>query len=474
MFERKARAPADDRGAQNAGTSPAPAADASSGESLGKSYAITLFGNAAMIVFNVYTGVITARILSPDGRGAVGAIAGWVIVVTVMSGLGCRDGFAWLEAKSARLAPQVLTVSVTSVFVTSVVGIALAQLVIPWGFAAQSSEVVGYARIFMVWVIPYSASHAFMGLLAARHRFVSATVMRIGQPLLSAFLLTVLWIAGSATVFSVLIAQVASFAIPSLAAFVSLARESGMKRFDRTVLRDGIIFGVKIFGSSFGSLANARLDLMILPALVASSDIGLYVVAVSASTMIVGLFGSLQVVVFPAVARLDGVEAIQVTYRALRVVSTAALVSALALAVTAPFLIRLLYGSEFDGSVTPLLLLLPGVVFLATAQIANSGLSGLGYPTGASVAEFCGLVATVVGLVVLLPPLGIRGAAIASSASYFLVCVVGIGLLARRTRAPVRTIFNPRLLSIDVRWAWARLTAIRDRLSPSRRDSGVS
>ena len=44
--------------------------------SLGRAYALTLASSAGMLVLNLMTGVLSARLLSPDGRGAVGAIAG--------------------------------------------------------------------------------------------------------------------------------------------------------------------------------------------------------------------------------------------------------------------------------------------------------------------------------------------------------------------------------------------------------------
>lgn len=432
----------------------------SSRGALAGSYLITLAGSAGMIVLTLYTGVVSARLLSPDGRGAVGAIAGWVIVVTVLSSLGVREGMSWIEAKSSELAPQVLTISVVAVFATSALGIAVAELLIPWGFAAQSDEVVRYAQIFILWVLPYSACYAFTTLFGARQRFSVVTAMRVGQPLIYAIALTGLWMAGEADVVSVLIAQVTSFLIPALLAFSSLYRQSGMARFDRDIARRGVAYGIKAFGSTLGFLANSRLDLMILPAIVISSEIGLYVVAVSAGSMIVGLFGSLRVVVFPAAARIGGTEAVIVTQRAIRVVFAAAACTALALGLLASFLVELLYGSEFAGAVTPLRLLLPGVTCWAVAQITVSGLKGIGRPTGASVAQFSGVAVTIVGLALLLSPYGIRGAAITSSASYLTVLMVGLVLFSRATGTRILDTLNPAALVVDVRWAARRLSGV--------------
>lgn len=439
---------------------PGDVATPATGSALAGSYAITLAGSGGMILLTLFTGVVSARLLSPDGRGAVGAIAAWVMVVTVVSSFGFREGMAWLEAKSADLGSSVLTVSIVAIFTTSALGVAVAELLIPWGFAAQSDEVVRSAQIFILWVFPYAACYAFTTLYGARQRFALVTAMRIGQPLIYAILLAVLWAVDRATVVSVLSVQVVSFVVPAALAFVSLYRQTGLARFDWQIVRKGGVYGIKAFGSTLGFLANSRLDLMILPALVVSSEIGLYVVAVSAGSMIVGLFGSLRVVVFPTVARLGGAEAVMVTQRAVRVVFVAALATALTLGLLADFLIALLYGDAFDGAVTPLRLLLPGVSCWAAAQIMTSGLKGIDRPTSASVAQFCGVGVTIIGLALLLGPFGIRGAAATSSVSYFTVLVVGLVLFSRATGTRVRDTLHPGALLVDLRWTADRLAKV--------------
>ena len=436
------------------------AAAPSKGTALAGSYAITLAGSAGMILLTLFTGVVSARLLSPDGRGAVGAIAAWVMVVSVLSSFGIREGMSWIEAKSSDLGASVLTVSLVAIFTTSALGVAVAELLIPWGFAAQSDDVVRYAQIFILWVFPYSACYSFTTLFGARQRFAFVTAMRVGQPFIYAVALAVLWVVESATVVAVLIAQVVSFVVPAILAFISLYRQSGLARFDSQIMKTGATYGIKAFGSTLGFLANSRLDLMILPALVVSSEIGLYVVAVSAGSMIVGLFGSLRVVVFPAAARLGGAEAVAVTQRAIRVVFIAALVTALVLGLLAEFLVTLLYGDEFSGAVTPLRLLLPGVTCWAAAQITTSGLKGIDRPAGASIAQFSGVAVTIIGLIFLLGPFGIRGAAFTSSISYFTVLVVGLILFSRATGTTIRETLSPSAVLVDLRWTSARLSKI--------------
>lgn len=427
---------------------------------LGRSYAVTLAGSGGVMFFTLFTGVVSARLLAPEGRGVVGAIAAWVMIASYLGGLGLREGMSWIEARNERLAPQVLTASLVSTVILAIGTVLVAVLLVPLGFGAQSSTAVTYAQVAMLWIVPYMLYNSFGSVFGARQRFAAVTAMRVGQPLLYAVGLGLVWWAGRAAVPEVLVLQAASYVIPALLAFIVLVRSSGLGRFELPLLREGSAFGIRAFGSSLGHLANSRLDLLILPAILAAAEIGLYVVAISAASMIVGLFGSLSLVVFPAAARAGGQAAVALAQRAMRLVLVGSVVLALMLWLAAPWLVTGLYGGEFAGAVTPLRLLLPGVCFWATASIVGSSLKAIGRPSAASGCQFAGVLVTVIGLALLLRPYGIVGAAITSSLSYTTVFVVGLFLFSRATDTSMRSVFDLRSVVRDGHWILLRLRAI--------------
>jgi O-antigen/teichoic acid export membrane protein len=73
-----------------------------------------------------------------------------------------------------------------------------------------------------------------------------------------------------------------------------------------------------------------------------------------------------------------------------------------------------------------LVLLIAGAV-LATNSVLEEGLKGLGLPKAVMWAEAAGLVVTIVSLLLMLKPMGIMGAALASLFGY---STVGIALIA--------------------------------------------
>ncbi|MGK2955530.1 MAG: lipopolysaccharide biosynthesis protein [Solirubrobacterales bacterium] len=451
----------DPTGTESRGSRTGSAPDLAVPRPLARSYVLTLGSSGGVLLLNMFTGVLSARLLSPDGRGVLGAITAWAYVAAMLCGLGFREGLAFLESKDRRRSASVLAAASISVFVLALFGIIVTQFLIGPGFAAQDPGVPGQARIFMVWILPYLAFFTFGKLLAARHRFTELNLMRIAQPFLYAIGLAALWAVGAASVSSVLMVQIASFALPSIVAWWLLYRESGVGRADRALVLGAGSFGARSFGGTIGFLTNARLDVVVLPAVVLAADIGQYVVAVSAATMVTGLFGSLSMVVFPAAASSGSQAGVEITQRACRSVFVAASVSAAVVGLTAPILVTTLYGQEFSDAIGPLRILLPGAVLLACSQILSSGLNALGRPGATSIANGAGVIVTVGGLLLTLRPLGITGAALTSTASYATVFMVNVLVFASAGRVSVFGSLDPVLAVRDLRTSGASMVGRR-------------
>ena len=142
---------------------------------------------------------------------------------------------------------------------------------------------------------------------------------------------------------------------------------------------------------------NSRLDLMIIPAFLAASSVGLYSVATNISWVVVSISAAIAAIVLPAAAR-HAEDGVPVVVRALQ----------------ATFLVASDAGggdcarrrASRSGSSTgttsraascPLRLLLPGSVCYACAAVLWSGLYALNRPLTAAASQGLGLVVTVIG-----------------------------------------------------------------------------
>lgn len=78
------------------------------GTSLITSMVASVAGNVLTLALTVFTGVITARLLGPDGRGEVAAIVAWASTVQLRASVGFKEGVSYLQAKDPASGPRLL------------------------------------------------------------------------------------------------------------------------------------------------------------------------------------------------------------------------------------------------------------------------------------------------------------------------------------------------------------------------------
>jgi len=106
-------------------------------------------------------------------------------------------------------------------------------------------------------------------------------------------------------------------------------------------------------------------------------------------------------------------------------------------------LFEYLLGKEFTGVKSVILLLGPGICFIAYKAQISHYFSGLGKIYINATASFCSLVVNIGLAVFLIPKFGIEGAAISASASYFVALAV-LGFYFKKEREIPTSFFIPQ------------------------------
>ena len=173
----------------------------------------------------------------------------------------------------------------------------------------------------------------------------------------------------------------------------------------------------------FGALLWERTALPFLKASGDYIDVGLYIAAFSLTAMVQRVPGALAQVMVPAVAELEGAggkqEVIARLWRRSALLLTALIIPmVLVLFALAPWVVDLLYGSEFERSTGVLrVLLLPLLVSGAAAASAKT-LVGVGQQHRLLVIAANAAAAKMLLFMVLIPRWGILGAAWAVAISF--------------------------------------------------------
>jgi len=134
--------------------------------------------------------------------------------------------------------------------------------------------------------------------------------------------------------------------------------------------------------------------------------------------------GAIATVLFPRVSSLQDKDANNLTPRVARHTFFIVLIISLILAVLTKPLIKILFGIAFLPSVTPLLILLPGIVALGGAKTLTADLAGRGKPQFGTYSAFISLAVNIPLNLWLIPKWGIAGAAFASTIAYIIATLV--------------------------------------------------
>lgn len=202
---------------------------------------------------------------------------------------------------------------------------------------------------------------------------------------------------------------------------------------------------VNLVGFALSLILWRRSEFFFLKRYSTDAEIGLYSVAFAAVAALVGALEAISAVMAPAVATLSGAGATarirDGVGRACRLVLVLSLpMTAGALAV-GPAALHLVYGSDYRGAGGPLVLMLAVFPLLPLMNLASATLWGLGRVRVWLLLCAAASVANLVMGLVLIPPLGAAGAALANSGAQL---VAAVAIVAYASRALGGVDWHPR------------------------------
>lgn len=208
-------------------------------------------------------------------------------------------------------------------------------------------------------------------------------------------------------------------------------RPSGSGRLEVAVVKQIAWFATLAGFSSGISYLNYRADLFVVGHFEGGEGVATYSLAVYVAEAVWQVSGSLALATFSRMAAVSRPEAAALAARVMR--HTLLLLGAICtvLFVLSP-LIESVVFSKYDGMGAALRFLLPGVVLYGLAQ-AFSGFYTYqrGMPWMAAIVAGSGLALDMFFALLLIPPMGVNGAALASALAYSLAVLGGLTVFAR-------------------------------------------
>ncbi len=363
------------------------------------------------LVSSLVTAPLIARALGAEGRGLLAAIAVplGIAPFLLQFGLGAFAINRVAQGMSVRLVFGSLAIP------TIVIGGATA-LAAPFiaGVLSDGREPVNELLIVGLALMPVGLlTNLAMNIAHGLSDWRALALVR-GLPAVVAFFgVVALFALGKLTVESAAIVTIASGLAPLLA-LGGIFRRAWPPRVELHVIRDGLHFGGRAWVGTLATLANQRLDQLLMIPLVPARELGLYAVAVTISGLATLLTSQVVTVLIPRIAEGQS----HLAPRAMRCLLLVVSVAAAVLAAGTLLVLVPVFGPDFAGARPLVLVLLVAVVPLSGLAALGQWLPAVNRPGAPSVGELVSLGITIPGLILLLPTMGAMGAALVSLVAY--------------------------------------------------------
>jgi antigen flippase len=385
-----------------------------------------------VVLLNVSTGVITARLLGPEGRGILTAVTIWPQFLSSLADFGITAAIIYFIRNHFGALREIVGAAYVLSTLVGVGATVAGMFCVPLVMAGGPST-IALAETCLLSIWPMVLMTALRDIAVAQGEFRTFTVSTYTPPLLYLAGLLLSWALLGISPAIAAICQMLTFMLGTLSMFQAVNRIV-RPRFGSCWpwMKQVFLYSVKLAPSNTSvTLLNYADRLVLVPAL-PPAELGLYAVAYSLSRLMYVLQTAVGSVLYPAMAGRQREEIKNIHDLAFRLLLYLTAFSALLITLLASFLLVIMYGADYAAA-EPLVIILSieAAITCVTEVVIRLYLSlnDPGYP---SVVQMISLAVAIVSLLLLVPFYGATGAAM----SLVIAAVLRIVLLL--TGLPLR------------------------------------
>ena len=428
---------------------------------LGRAVAWNVFGQVGVLSIGFVSSLLVARWLGPEDRGLLAVVAYTAEIVVAVGGIGLTYAVVYFVSRPDSRPGAVLGNSIlyglglAAVFVPAFVLLRgpLSELTSGRGEAAWALAGLFVPLLFLDWCIHNQ--------LFGRLRFGLLNLFLVGSRIVVLVLAVLLvGIAGYGVGGALISLMAASLAL--IVATLIVILPDVRPSIDLRLLGEMISYGARVSVGWIFQILNYRADVLMLQLLTTLTSVGYYVVAQIVAELTLTFAAALQSSVTALTAKAEGDpnqdETMIASLRHQTLLTSTAIVL---VAIGGPALVHFGYGAAYDDAIVPMLILLAGMLPLGAAAVVTGNLRGRGRPGASSILAGITVVVTLGLDVLLIPPYGVTGAAIASVCAYWFYGIASVLTLARSTGLAARTLVLPTRRELEAYGRIARAALSR-------------
>ena len=371
--------------------------------------------NGAVVAIGMATGILTARLLLPEGRGQLAVVLFWPNFFMGIGFLGLREAVIHRLSTDKGESAQVLASAWWLALGYALLTYMVIYLLMPILLGENREELTGFARTYAALFLLSGFTVQFLfSIDQGRMNFGMYNLLRVLMPVTYLSGLCVLWAQGGFSVEHVALANLVSVMVVA-AVRLALAPKGLFSAPALKEMKALLVSGSRFYGTLLIIIVGGQADRLVLVSTWDNVSIGLYTVALTvASSGLYGLASGYETLIFPKMGRIEGAEA-QCAFlaRHLRIAMMLLTFLAVGLIGISYWMIPLIFGVEFAAASGLAVVLILAFVPYCLRQIGIAALRGLGEAAQSTVSETVNLATFLITVWPLAYYMGLMGMALA-------------------------------------------------------------
>lgn len=415
--------------------------------SLIKDITSSFFWRGITIVANFFIGIILARHLTVEDRGEFALIILTITILCLFINFGVPDATIYLTGQNKYRKDNLLITGLLYNLIVAIIVLSIALLFLIMNLSIfKLSLSLKYVYIVgILSIIPQSVTSFLALFLLGIKKVIVYNRFMASLAILQLLFVTVFAFFFELTLYKAVLSNTISTVLGLFIIFLYIKQNKisySVSLFNKTALKDMLLIGKQFFFTGLGGLAIQRINYKFLEKYQNSAAVGVYAVASSLPNFLSVIPAQLATVLYSWVSNA---KTEQEKNRVATIIFKSAfwisLLVSLFLLFSLQYIIVFLYGSNYKFAVVPAYYLLFSVLTTGLTGILLNYLLGCGLSKTGSKLTVINILSLVLGAVMLIPKLGVLGAAISTFISSLIGFVYILNNFLRYSKLTLKQLF---------------------------------
>lgn len=385
----------------------------------------TILNKIGSVVFTFVALVVIARGLGPNGQGEYSFLVQLVRTAFYFFSFGIPSAFIFYLGRHQEKYSEITKTFFYFYFLITFLALGFSYMFAVLGHKSFFSGISNTELLIALSTIPLWFGNSFLAAIyKGQEQFRQLNLNNISQPVVMLIGVAILFIMDRLNVEAAVIVYLISNAINLFLNLFYLDLSNLKTNFshtqvDKSILKKTIPYSFKTYVGNISEFLIYKSDIYIIAFFLSKAELGIYVIAVNLVERLWTFSEPISSVLFSKLVNLKSEEKRNFfTIYTLQGTFLISITGAIGLYLFGALFIKVFFGENYIESVTYLYILLPGVVLQSMGLVMKKILGARGYPgTNALSLLFC-LILNVALNIILIPEIGVRGAAISTTIAY--------------------------------------------------------